>query len=163
MFWNLLQGNGTEIGVLIVLAGAVIEAMRRFFKAQKTANEHLKEDLMKVVNAGSERLGRVDERLGRVDERLGRVEERQREDSELLGRVDERLGRVEEQQKADAEQLKRVEEGQIRGEEQMKGIGGNMSALQEDIRAIWQMAFGSFLGKKPDQESRNRPNDSSHS
>ena len=24
MLWNLLQGNGTEIGVLIVLAGALI-------------------------------------------------------------------------------------------------------------------------------------------
>ena len=212
MFWNLLQVYGTEIGVLIVLAGAVIEAIRRIHKAQKADNERNKEDILKVVNAIDERqradsellgrvderlglvveqqkadaerlgrveerqredselLGRVDERLGRVveqqkadAERLGRVEERQREDSELLGRVDERLGRVVEQQKADAEQLKRVEEGQIRGEEQMKGIGGNMSALQEDIRAIWQMAFGSFLGKKPDQESRNRPNDSSHS
>ena len=99
MFWNLLQGNGTEIGVLIVLAGAVIEAMRRFHNAQKTANERLKEDLTKVVNAASER--------------LGRVEEQQREDSE-------RLRRVEEQQKADAEQLKRVEERQIGGEEHMK-------------------------------------------
>ena len=63
----------------------------------------------------------------------------------------------------DSERLKRVEEGQIRGEEQMKAIGGNMSALQEDIRTIWQMAFGSFLGKKPDQGSSNHPNDSSHS
>ena len=160
MFWNLLQGNGTEIGVLIVLAGAVIEAMRRFLKAQKADNARNKEDILKVVNAIDERLGRVEELQRKDSERLGRVEERQRDDSELLGRVDERLGRVEEQQKADAEQLKRVEEGQIRGEEQMKSIGGNMSTLQEDIRAIWQMAFGSFLGKKPDQQSGNHPNDS---
>ena len=84
MFWNLLQGNGTEIGVLIVLVGALIETIRRFHKAQKADNSRNKEDILKVVNA-------IDERLGRVEERLGRVEERQREDSELLGRVDERL------------------------------------------------------------------------
>ena len=156
MFWNLLQGNGTEIGVLIVLAGALIEMIRRFHKAQKADNARNKEDILKVVNA-------IEERQREDSERLGRIEERQRENTERLGRVDERLGRVEEQQKADAEQLKRVEEGQIRGEEHMKGIGGNMSALQEDIRAIWQMAFGSFLGKKPNQGSSNHPNDSSHS
>ena len=149
MFWNLLQGNGTEIGVLIVLAGALIEAMRRFHNAQKATNERNKEDILKNVNA--------------VSERLVRVEEQQREDSERLKQVEDGLGRLEVERKMDSERLKRVEDGQIRSEEQMKGIGGNISALQEDIRAIWQMAFGSFLGKKPGRESGNHPNDSSHS
>ena len=123
--------------------------MRRFHNAQKTAIERNKDDILKIVNA--------------VSERLVRVEEQQREDSDRLRRLEEGQGRLEEERKEDSERLKRVEEGQIRGEEQMKAIGGNMSALQEDIRTIWQMAFGSFLGKKPDQGSSNHPNDSSHS
>ena len=73
------------------------------------------------------------------------------------------LNVVVEQQKTDSERLKRVEERQIRGEEQIKGIGGIISALQQDIRAIWQPAVGSFFGKKTDQGSDNHPNDSSPS
>ena len=125
--------------------------------------ERNKEDILKALNAIVERPLRFEERqredsdrLRRLAERPGRLEEERKMDSE-------RLKRLEEERKVDSERLKRVEEGQIRGEEHMKGIVRNMSTLQEDIRALWQMAFGSFLGKKPDQESGNHPNDSSHS
>ena len=163
MLWNFFEGNVVEIGVLVAIAGFLFESRRRFNKALVADNERHRKALLRIVNAIGDRLERVEEQQKADAERLGRVEEQQREDSERLRRVDERLGRVEEQQKAGAEQLKRVEERQIGGEEHMKGLGRYISALQEDIRAIWQPAVGLVYGKKPDQGRGNHPNDSTPS
>ena len=91
MLWNLLLGNGTEIGMYIVFAGVLIEAMRRFHNAQMTAIESSKDDILKIVSA--------------VSERLVRVEEQQRENSDRLRRLEEGQLRLEEERKEDSERL----------------------------------------------------------
>ena len=139
MLWSNFQIYAVEIGVLVAIVGFLFEAQRRFNKSLKADNKRHRKEMMAILDVVVEQLKAY---------------------SEQLTQVDQRLKRVEDQQKADAERLKHVEERQIKGEETTKGIGRSMSALQEDIRAIWQPAFGSFFSKKPDQGSDNHPNDS---
>lgn len=153
MLWSNFQIYAVEIGVLVAIVGFLFEAQRRFNKSLKADNKRHRKEMMAILDVVVEQLKAYSEQLTQVDQRLKRVEDQQKADSE-------RLKRVEDQQKADAERLKHVEERQIKGEETTKGIGRSMSALQEDIRAIWQPAFGSFFSKKPDQGSDNHPNDS---
>ena len=160
MIWSMFQSYVVEIGVLVAIVGFLYESQRRFNKGFNADYKRDRKDMTEALNAVIEQQKEDSERLKQVDERLKQVEEKQNADSERLKQVDERLKRVEEKQNADSERLKQVEERQIKGEEQTKGIGRSISALEKDIRAIWQPAFGSFFSKKPGQGSDNRPNDS---
>ena len=160
MLWSNFQSYAVEIGVLVAIVGFLFEAQRRFNKGIKADNARNRKDMLAILDVAVEQLKRVEEQQKRDSERLTQVDER-------LKLVDDRLKRVEEQQKADSERLKHVEERlkhveerQIKGEETTKGIGRSMSVLQEDIRAIWQPAIGSFFSKKSGQGSDNHQNDS---